>query len=103
MRRNPIKYLAIFFLSFYLAGCALVYTDIKTPMPTLSMNTEAQGKSRVGKASCTSYVWLVSLGDCSIQAAMNNGGISKIHHADTEIQSYILGLYTRFTVVVYGE
>ena len=38
----------------------------------------------------------------SIQAAMKNGGIKKIHHVDYEVKHF-LGIYAEFTTVVYGE
>ena len=41
-------------------------------------------------------------GDSSISAAMANGGITKIHHVDCKVFS-VLGLYARYTTVVYGE
>jgi hypothetical protein len=103
MRHKPFKLAIILFLSLFLSGCAVLYTDIKTPIPSLSINTDAQGTAHVGKASCASYVWVVALGDCSVQAAMQNGGISKVHHVDSEITSYFFGIYTKFTTVVYGE
>jgi hypothetical protein len=93
----------VLFLTLLLSGCAALYTDIKTPLPPLCTNTDAQNSTHVGKASCASYVWIVALGDCSVQAAMQNGGISKVHHVDSEINSYFLGIYTKFTTVVYGE
>jgi hypothetical protein len=40
--------------------------------------------------------------DASIEAAMNNGSIAKIHHADHDALN-ILGLYPKWIVIVYGE
>jgi len=42
------------------------------------------------------------MGDASIQAAMQNGGITKIHHVDYKVTS-VLGVYATYTTVVYGE
>ena len=103
MRHKPFKLVIVLLISLFFSGCAVLYTDIKTPMPSLGLNTDAQGTTHVGKASCASYVWIVALGDCSVQAAMQNGGIAKVHHMDTEINSYFFGIYTKFTTVVYGE
>jgi hypothetical protein len=86
-----------------LSGCGLLYNNMKMPLPALSMDTSAQSRAHVGKASCSSYLWVVSIGDCSVQAAMDNGGISKIHHVDSEYVSYFLGIYAKFTTVAYGE
>jgi hypothetical protein len=103
MRKQTLRLALVPILTLFLSGCAILYTDIKTPLPSLSTTADAQGTTLVGKASCASYVWVVALGDCSVQAAMKNGGISKVHHVDSEINSYFLGIYTKFTTVVYGE
>ena len=41
-------------------------------------------------------------GDCSIKAAMENGGIKKIHHVDYKVKN-ILGIIGETTTLVYGE
>jgi hypothetical protein len=102
-RRLPARRALLLILAFSLIGCGALYTDIKTPLPPLSINQDAQARTHVGKASCASYVWVVALGDCSVQAAMQNGNISKVHHVDSEFKSYFLGIYSKFTTVVYGE
>ena len=86
-----------------LTGCGVLYTNIKTPLPSLSINTNAASQSKVGKATCLSYVWAVALGDCSTEAAMKNGDISKVHHVDYKEKSYFFSIYSEYTVVVYGE
>ena len=86
-----------------LTGCGALYTDVKTPMPSLSIKVNADSMSKVGKATCSSYLWLVALGDCSTTAAMKNGDISKVHHVDYKGKSYLLGLYIEDTLTVYGE
>lgn len=86
-----------------LAGCGLIYTNIKTPLPSLSVETTTENKVRLGNSSCQSYLWLVAVGDCSIEAAMNSGNIRKVHHVDRQKQSYFFDFYTKDTVIVYGE
>lgn len=41
-------------------------------------------------------------GDASIKAAMENGGITKIHHVDYEVRN-IFGIIGSTTTIVYGE
>jgi hypothetical protein len=102
--RNKVLNLALVLLtSLSLSGCAMLYNDLKTPLPSLGITADTQARTSVGKASCASYVWVVSTGDCSVEAAMKNGGITKVHHVDAEVQSYVFGIYTKFTTVVYGE
>lgn len=84
-------------------GCAAIYNDIKAPMPELSVNTSAAGMTKVGRSECTSYVWVVALGDCSVAAAMKSGGVSRVHHVDSEVFAVVFGVYRKITTVVYGE
>ncbi|HPI92205.1 MAG TPA: TRL-like family protein [Deltaproteobacteria bacterium] len=103
MKHAGMKLILIVMLSLSLSGCALLYNDVKTPLPSLSVNADTQNRTSTGKASCASYVWLVALGDCSVETAMKNGNITKVHHVDSEFTSYFFGIYTKFTTVVYGE
>ena len=101
---NRIRYIFIvLFIAALIPACGLIYTDIKTPMAKLSVQMTADEQSKIGKASCTSYVWIIGIGDCSVTEAMKNGEIKKVHHIDTEIKSIFFGIYERYTTVIYGE
>lgn len=102
------RVLAILFVGVFAAGSfsgctgvspinGSIYTDVKGPV---SMGT-ATGSSKVGEAKATSIVG-VALGDASIETAMKNGGITKVHHIDTKVRN-ILGVYAEITTIVYGE
>jgi len=88
-----------------LMGCALlipmgsIYTDVKLPV-TATGNTGVPTKT--GEASCTSILSMVAVGDCSIEAAKKNGGITKVNHVDWAAKS-ILGIYGSYKVIVSGE
>ena len=58
--------------------------------------------SKVGTASCISALGVAAIGGASTEAAMKDGEITKVHHVDYQSNS-ILGLYAKFTVIVYGE
>ena len=58
--------------------------------------------SKVGKATATSVLGLVATGDSSIKTAAANGGITKIKYVDYEVEN-ILGIYGKYTTVVYGD
>lgn len=103
MKRACMKLVLIVIVAFSLSGCALLYNDLKTPLPSLSVEGDTQARTHIGKSSCESYVWVVAVGDCSVETAMKNGNISKVHHVDSEFKSFFFGIYTRFTTVVYGE
>jgi hypothetical protein len=87
-----------------LSGCTIVspmnggiYTELSGPVAVGS----AAGSSKKGEAKATSIVG-VALGDASIETAMKNGGITKVHHVDTKVRN-ILGVYAEVTTIVYGE
>ena len=61
----------------------------------------ANGSDKVGTAESTAIICFAT-GDSSIQKAMQSGGITKIHHVDCKVFS-VLGLYAKYTTVVYGE
>lgn len=90
-----------------LPGCAamatspvsgFLYTDVSGPMTA----TSNSASSKKGEAECSSILGLIAMGDCSIQTAASEAGISQIHHVDYKSKN-ILGLYATFTIVVYGE
>ena len=56
---------------------------------------------RIGTAESHSSLFF-TYGDASIEAAMKNGDITRVHHVDYEIKS-ILGLFTEYTTIVVGE
>jgi hypothetical protein len=105
--KGKLSVLAVVLVSAaLLSGCAMavapvsggLYTDVKGGWAA----TSNDGSSKVGKATCTSILGWVALGDCSIEAASNKAGIKKIHHVDYHTRSF-LGIYAEHTAVVYGE
>ena len=56
---------------------------------------------KVGEATASGILFFTE-GDCSIKAAMDNGGIKKIHHVDVDVFN-ILNLYSTATTIVWGE
>ncbi len=64
--------------------------------------SETASMTKVGTAESKAIV-CVAMGDSSIKAAMENGGITKIHHVDYKVMNVLGGLYIKYTTVVYGE
>ena len=97
---------ALFSVTLF-SGCMIVqspvaggiYTEVKAP---LSVGANAGGSAKVGTAMAKTILGWVATGDASIEAAMKNGGIRKIHHVDYHAKS-ILFFYGEFTTTVYGE
>ena len=89
-----------------LTGCVMVSTPVygglftQTKGPVTGVDNTV-GQLKVGKAEAQGII-LVGTGDASIKTAMENGDITKIHHVDHESFS-VLGVYARYTTIVYGE
>lgn len=97
------------------AGLGLAMTGCMLPGPCdldapLTLNVGSPGTSfvdnnvkpaKVGEATASGIICF-SEGDCSIKAAMANGGITKIHHVDYRTKN-ILGIVATQTTLVYGE
>ena len=90
--------------AFALTGCATsqpvgaIFTDINAPV-TATSHPEA---NKTGTPTGMSYVAMVALGDCSVDAAKKNGNISRVSHVDQKSNN-ILGLIGTYTVTVKGE
>ena len=80
----------------------VLYTDARGPVAVTADTTAALDDLDEGEASAESILGLVGTGDASIAAAMDDGDLSRIHYVDYETENY-LGIYAKFTVVVYGE
>lgn len=104
------RYLVVAVLALALfAGCAatsvspvpgVLYTDVRAASgyPVGEIGTW----EKMGSASCTSILGLIATGDSSVEAALADGRITKIHHVDYE-GSNILGIIATYTTLVYGE
>ena len=79
---------------------AFVYTDYKAPIDIDASNTPIGGKK--GEGSTVNVLGLVAWGDASVKAAADEGGITRVEHIDYHMLS-VLGLFSKFTVIVYGQ
>ncbi len=84
-----------------LAFCGCAYMNVKSPLD-LDLDKTTIG-SKTGEASTQSVLWLFAWGDSGTKAAAQNGNISVINHMDVHIQCYLFGLYSKKTVIVYGD
>ncbi len=90
------------------SGCALpqlspvygglITNEVKGPVGGVDNSVKPE---KTGVAQAKSIVFFAD-GDASITAAMANGGITKVHHVDSEVFS-ILGIYAVHKTIVYGE
>uniref|UniRef100_A0A7C1SG71 TRL-like protein family n=1 Tax=candidate division WOR-3 bacterium TaxID=2052148 RepID=A0A7C1SG71_UNCW3 len=86
---------------FYTVGT--LYTSVRTPAEAVAYyGPTATQAAKVSKVTATNILGIIATGDASLEAAMKQGGISKVHHIDQEVTS-ILGLWSTYTIIVYGE
>lgn len=107
MRKLSLLFVAILSVSL-LAGCTmpmtapvyggLVTSDVSGP---IAMGDASVACTKTGVAKAEGIV-CVAWGDASIKAAMDQGGITKVHHVDVKCMS-VLGIYTKTETIVYGE
>ena len=79
---------------------AFVYTNTSAPLD-VDMDKTTLG-SKKGTATVSNVLGLVAFGNASVRAAAQDGGISQINHVDYDFLN-VLGVFSRFTTVVYGE
>ena len=99
MRKTTVVLTLMVMAASVLSGC--IYADVRAPMQAM-LATEDVPTTKEGTSEVKIILGLVAWGDASVKAAMDNGGITKVHHVDTETYN-ILGIYTRITCHVYGE
>ena len=98
-RFRILSFLLAIVMAIAICGCAYVHT--KTPFDDDLNKTDLGAKK--GSADAYSVLWLVAWGDASYAAAAQNGDIKVLKHADQETFSVLLGLYTHWRVIVYGD
>ena len=59
------------------------------------------GADKVGRARAQGII-LVGFGDASIKTAAAEANITRIHHVDCDALC-VLGIYSRYETIVYGE
>jgi len=102
------KLMAVAALAACASGCVFVgesnarsaiMLDVVSPDTAFIDNSVKPAK--VGEATAKGIICFTE-GDCSIKAAMANGGITKIHHVDYKVKN-ILGIVGSTTTMVWGE
>ena len=92
-----------------LAGClnapfqpptGMAFSQYQAPLSIDHNKTAITAKK--GQAESICILGLVSLGDCSTQAAAQAGGLTTVEHADYDYYN-VLGVFQRTTVIVYGK
>jgi hypothetical protein len=79
----------------------LIYSEYNAPLTTEFDQTQAS-QLKTGQAYSTSILGLIAYGDCSLDAAAKDGGLSTIEYCDYSFFN-VLGVYQKFTVVAHGK
>jgi len=75
-----------------------LYTDVKGPVIPTDNSVKPV---KTGVAEATGILGFCT-GDASIEAAMKQGNITKIHHVDMHATN-VLAIFGKYKTVVYGE
>ena len=102
------KLMALAAMAALASGCVMTSSntiasaltlDVSSPDTNFIDNSVKPEKKGIAKAS---GILCYCEGDASLKAAMDNGGIKKIHHVDYKVKN-ILGIIADYTTIVYGE
>ena len=90
------------------SGCVLVGPSnaksaltLDVQSPDMSFVDNSVQPLKMGTATSSGILCFVE-GDASLKAAMDNGGITKVHHVDYKVKN-ILGIVGSVTTIVWGE
>jgi len=81
-----------------------IVTSVKGPAQHLAVAVDANADGSLkGESSNCAVLGLFAFGDGSVDKAMKNGGLTKVHHVDHQVFSVLWGLFLQNKTLVYGE
>ena len=80
---------------------ALFFTDATYPVTATGVDVCDLSDLKRGQSSSVNILWLVEVGDASIDKAAKDAGITKISHVDVN-EITVLLFFRKLTVTVYG-
>ncbi|MEM7184467.1 MAG: TRL-like family protein [Spirochaetota bacterium] len=126
--KNKVTFVTFVFLLLISIGCTGINYAVFTPpntSPTPNYSTpydiytmgglvyhkntvpgglgENAQASKKGKACAKSFLWLVAVGDSSIEKAKANGKITKVHTVEYEQFAILGSVYHRFCTIIQGN
>ncbi|HNT36758.1 MAG TPA: TRL domain-containing protein [bacterium] len=76
------------------------FSSFKAPLDV--ENSQTTVSARRGEASSVCVLFLFSFGEAGIEDAARAGGLRVVNHADYEYLN-VLGIFQKYTTIVYGE
>lgn len=76
-----------------------LYTEIGAPTSLGS----GQLAARRGESSVVAILGIGSSGQASVEAAADEGGITRVKRVEYRYENVLLGLYQRYTTIVWGD
>ena len=103
------KLLSIAAIAALASGCVGVGTSTPSVCSIVTLDVQSSAgfvdnsvKPLKSGSATSSGIICIADGDASIKAAMENGGIKKVHHVDYKTRN-ILGIIGSTTTTVWGE
>ncbi len=116
MRKLTVLICVAGFSILFLSGCVsnmfpggptpagVLVTNITAPSQYLAVATDKDAKSiKSGSSSAFAILGLFAFGDASIDAAMKDGNIRRVHHVDHKVNLVLYGIWLRDTTIVHGD
>lgn len=116
LRKRLTLMIMVLGIAFPLSGCMSqifpgwptpaggLITSVKSPTLNLAVAKDRDASiEKTGTSTVGAFLGLFAFGDGSIEAAMKNGGITKVHHVDHEVTSFLFGIWMQDKTFVYGE
>ncbi len=107
------RIVVLFFLALHIAGCSrsgpgLLYTNLTQPYSTDFKNTPAGTRQCILKAHrikepVSGYGVTLEWSTNQIQSAAREAGIEKIRYIDVQTLSFLMGIYSRRELIIYGD
>lgn len=94
--------LALMFTNSQANAMGLFYTNTTYPLTATGCEVQNLHNLKKGSASSNNILFLVEVGDSSIDTAAKNANIKKISHIDIQEKSVFI-FWRGVTVTVYGE
>jgi hypothetical protein len=77
---------------------AFITANVKGPV---AVGDPQVSSTKVGTAE-SNAILIIAYGDASIATAARNGGITHIHHVDSQSLG-VIGIYAEYQTIVYGD